>query len=261
LCWHHYRFSTLINHVGLAMCRMHARWELHALITTHLLPHSTHSIKALVYTHTLQARHPARKLQHFIFGWALAKTLSFTAAWWGFTSAADRQRMEALVKRGVRSGLWAADTPNLTELIESSDDALFSCVLCNQDHILFPLLPDERDFTYNLRKRNHNRLLAIKQGRLCSCNFITRMLFKACYRLCSTSFYSRYFSLTYMYYCVIVAFCQHVLTEHAMLCYAMLCSTIFWALYYNVIYSLTFDSDSYTWGTTIIHFYKVGRRT
>jgi len=25
-----------------------------------------------------------------------------------------------------------------------------------------------------------------------------------------------------MYYCVIVAFCQHILNEHAMLCYAML---------------------------------------
>jgi len=25
-----------------------------------------------------------------------------------------------------------------------------------------------------------------------------------------------------MYYCVIVAFCQHVLNEHAMLCYAVL---------------------------------------
>jgi len=97
----------------------------------------------------------------------------------------SRQRMEALVKRGVRSGLCAADTPNLTELIEHSDDALFNRVLCNQDHILFPLLPDERYFTYNLRKRNHNRLLTIKQGRLCSCNFVTRMLFKACYQLCN----------------------------------------------------------------------------
>ena len=149
----------------------------------------------------------------------IGKLLYAVNAWWGFTSAADRQRMKALVKRGVRSGLCAADTPNLTELIESSDDALFNRVLCNQDHILFPLLPDERDFTYNLRKRNQNRLLTIKQGRLCSCNFITRMMFKACYWLCSTSFYSRYFSLIYMYYCVIVAFWQHVLNEHAMLCY------------------------------------------
>jgi len=55
--------------------------------------------------------------------------------------------MEALVKRGVQSGLCKADTPNLTELIESSDNALFNRVLCNHGHILFPLLPDERDFT------------------------------------------------------------------------------------------------------------------
>jgi len=112
----------------------------------------------------------------------IGKLLYAVNAWWGFTSAADRQRMEALVKRGVRSGLCAAaDSPNLTELIKFSDDALFNRVLCNQDHILFPLLPDERNFTYNFRKRNHNRLLTIKQGHLCSCNFITRMLFKACY--------------------------------------------------------------------------------
>ena len=111
----------------------------------------------------------------------IGKLLYAVNAWWGFASAADRQRMEELVKRGVRSGLCAADTPNLTELIESSDDALFNRFLCNQDHILFTLLPDKKDFTYNLRKRNHNKLLTIKQGRLCSCNFITRILFKACY--------------------------------------------------------------------------------
>jgi len=139
-------------------------------------------------TWTLHETAPARRRHSVGGGGAAAHSSSFT-------SAAGRQRMKALVKQGVRSGLCAADTLNLTELIESSDDALFNRVLCNQDHILFPLLPDERDFTYNLRKRNHNRLLTIKQGRPCSCrpNFITRMLFKACYWLCSTSFYSRYF--------------------------------------------------------------------
>jgi len=29
-----------------------------------------------------------------------------------------------------------------------------------------------------------------------------------------------------MYYCVIVAFCQHVLNEHAMLCYLQTCSPL-----------------------------------
>jgi len=110
----------------------------------------------------------------------IGKLLYAVNVWWGFTSAADRQRLEALVKRGVRSGLCTADTPNLAELIESSDDGLYNRVLCHHDRILFTLLSDERDFTYNLKK-NHNILLTIKQGRLCSCNFITRMLFKACY--------------------------------------------------------------------------------
>jgi len=143
---------------------------------------------------------------------------------WTRGGVSPQQLTVSVWKRSSNEGFdlassCAADTSNLTELIESSDDALFNRVLCNQDHILFPLLPDERDYTYNLRKRNHNRLLTIKQGRLCSCNFITRMLFKACYWLCSTSFYSRYFSLIYVYYCVIVAFCQHVLNGHAMLYY------------------------------------------
>ena len=70
----------------------------------------------------------------------IGKLLDAVNAWWGFTSAADRQHMEALVKRDVRSGLRAAETRNLTELIESSDNALFNRVLRNQDHILFPLL-------------------------------------------------------------------------------------------------------------------------
>ena len=140
----------------------------------------TQTIQAL---RILRSHGPCNDALHLVYrSTVIGKLVLYSVnAWWGFTSAADRQRMEALVKRGVRSGLCAADTPNLTELIESSDDALFNRVLCNQDHILFPLLPDERDFTYNLRKRIHNRLLTIEQGRLCSCNFIIRMLFKACY--------------------------------------------------------------------------------
>ena len=153
---------------------------------------------------------------------AIGKLLYTVNAWWGFTSAADCKRMKALVKRGVRSGLSAADTPNLTELIESSDDALFNRVLCNQDHILFPqLLPDERDFTYNLRKRNHNRLLTIKQGRLCSCKFYhLNAVQSLLLTLMHFILFSLLFPYLHLYYCVIVAFFQHVLSKHAMLRYA-----------------------------------------
>jgi len=52
--------------------------------------------------------------------------LSYTAsAWWGFTTATNRQRLEALIKRGVRSGLCGVDVSTLTEMVGLADDALF----------------------------------------------------------------------------------------------------------------------------------------
>jgi len=57
----------------------------------------------------------------------------------GFTSAADRQRIEAFVRRGVRLGLY----PALTQLIADDDDNLFRKILYNEHHVLKQLLPDE----------------------------------------------------------------------------------------------------------------------
>jgi len=39
----------------------------------------------------------------------LSKLLHAAPAWWGFTSAADKQRLEVSIRRAVRSGLYAAD--------------------------------------------------------------------------------------------------------------------------------------------------------
>jgi len=33
--------------------------------------------------------------------------------WWGFTTAEDRQRLEAVIRRGIRSGLCAPDHMSL----------------------------------------------------------------------------------------------------------------------------------------------------
>ena len=46
----------------------------------------------------------------------IGKLLYAVSSWWGFASAADRQRLQALLKRGIRSGLCSPETPNLTEL-------------------------------------------------------------------------------------------------------------------------------------------------
>ena len=60
-----------------------------------------------------------------------AKLLYAASAWWGFTTVTDRQRLEALIKRGIRSGLCGADVTSLAELVDSADDALFQRILYN----------------------------------------------------------------------------------------------------------------------------------
>ena len=47
------------------------------------------------------------------------------SAWWGFTTKDDRQRLEAIIRRGKRTDLCSEDHPALAELVERADDELF----------------------------------------------------------------------------------------------------------------------------------------
>ena len=98
----------------------------------------------------------------------LAKILYATPAWWGFTSAADRQRIEAFVRRCVRLGLYQASDPTLTQLIADNDDNLFRNMLYNEH------LPGVTKHQYHLRQRRHNHCLTVKTD---DRNFVTRQLF------------------------------------------------------------------------------------
>ena len=52
-------------------------------------------------------------------------------AWWGFTKASDRQRLEAVIRRAKCSCLCSSDLPSLADLIDSADDELFHSILYN----------------------------------------------------------------------------------------------------------------------------------
>jgi len=87
----------------------------------------------------------------------IAKLLYASRAWWGFITATDRQRLEALIKRGMRSGLCGADVSSLAELVDSADDALFQRILYNPNHFLHSLLPDLDATGHYLRHRHHDK--------------------------------------------------------------------------------------------------------
>jgi len=101
--------------------------------------------------------------------------------WWGFTTEADRQRLEAIIRRGKRTDLCSEDHPALAELAGCADDELFDKVLINSGHVLYSILPRETVSTYAFRRRQHNRELIIKTTHLAQCSFIVCMLYKDMY--------------------------------------------------------------------------------
>jgi len=84
----------------------------------------------------------------------------------------------SMQRRGIRSGLCAADQTSLADLVEDADDNLFNSILCNNEHVLNRMLPTKSESTYQLRPRRHNRSLTMKTNATNECDFIVRMLFK-----------------------------------------------------------------------------------
>ena len=79
--------------------------------------------------------------------------------------------MEAVLRRGVRSGLCRSDIlthklgPTAAELIEDLDDDLFQRILRDKNHLLHVLLPDRRrslDYELRPRSRSYDRELIPK---------------------------------------------------------------------------------------------------
>jgi len=112
----------------------------------------------------------------------LGKMTYAVSAWWSYTTAADKQRLEALICRAVRVGLYPADGPNLHQLVADMNDALFARIQANEQHILQQLLPAHTCYKYVLRSRRHDYTLSIKTDYDYR-NFITRLLYKDMYWL------------------------------------------------------------------------------
>ena len=134
-----------------------------------------------VHTLRLRRAHGMTNESLQIVAVIIAKLTYAVSAWWGYTSAADRQRLEAVVRRAKRTHLCSNDVPTLAKLVERADDDLFDKILSNPHHVLYNILPDETVTFYGLRTRCHNRELVDKTSRLVQSSFLARMLYKDIY--------------------------------------------------------------------------------
>jgi len=120
-------------------------------------------------------------LQTVYRGVVVARLFYTANAWQGFTTAADRQRIEGFLHRSVRAGYRRADEPTAAQLVKDSDDQLFHRIQYNSGHVLHPLLPNRRSDSYNLHDRRHSFALSCRLNYINDCNFITWQLFKDSY--------------------------------------------------------------------------------
>ena len=88
----------------------------------------------------------------------ISKLLNAACSWWGFTTADDRNRIEAVVRRGALAGQYPVDGPAAAQLVEDSDDVLFSRIQNSAHHVLHELLLHTKTprHGYKLRPRRHN---------------------------------------------------------------------------------------------------------
>ena len=106
----------------------------------------------------------------------VARLIYAASAWFGYTTAADKMRLQAVVNKAMKWGLYRKSAPTLDTLVSDADRGLFKKILNDPHHVLHKLLPPVKSHVHNLRRRSHNRVLPIKNNSL-ERNFIIRMLY------------------------------------------------------------------------------------
>src|SRR6218665_1884237 len=109
----------------------------------------------------------------------LASMLYASPAWWGFTTAHDRYRLERLVRRLRRGGFLPGVVQPIADMVNETDERLFRAITTDPSHILRQLLPKTKNTDYDMHPRAHGYELTAKDEH----NFIglSRMLYKSIY--------------------------------------------------------------------------------
>ena len=97
-------------------------------------------------------------------------------AWRGFLTANDLSKLNGLVRKTQRWGVYSPMSPLLEDILNQADSNLFANILRNKNHVLHPQLPPVKEIPYKLRPKTHNLQLPLKTT-LANKNFICRMIF------------------------------------------------------------------------------------
>jgi len=98
-------------------------------------------------------------------------------AWWGYSSANDRTRIDKLLRKLKRCRFLKPVAPDTEALAREADDHLCKAILLDPNHVLRKHFPETRSSNYYLRPRAHEFKLPLTDDR----NYAPRLFFKDMY--------------------------------------------------------------------------------
>ena len=109
------------------------------------------SCSGLLYALRILRTHgmPTSSLHDVFRATIVAKILYGSPAWSGLCSAADRSRLNALLRRCKRYNYCSNDFPAIEDLFFDADDTLFKRFVYYPAHVLHPILPAKSEQPYN----------------------------------------------------------------------------------------------------------------
>ena len=119
---------------------------------------------------------PSHSLHNVFKSTCLSRLAYAVSAWYGFTLAEERERIEAFLRKSQRLGYCSTDNKSFAEIVNSTDHTLFQSIVNNSSHVLHAMLPPKKTNTYNLRLRSHPFPVPLRTTRLMDGNFLKRML-------------------------------------------------------------------------------------
>ena len=112
----------------------------------------------------------------------LSRLLYASQAWIGFAYENEINRLEAFLRKSIKSSFALPKLPSFKKLCSDNDDRLFASVRGNKNHVLSRFLPPAREITYNLRPRAHNfQITSQKTSKLVDKKIFNRVLSKNSY--------------------------------------------------------------------------------
>jgi len=111
----------------------------------------------------------------------IARLIYAAPAWWGFLTLVERDRIQSLIKKAQWYGYLPRNFLDVSSLVDALETNLFSSILCNPNHDLRQLMPNEKITGYNLRERSHSHTIPLIDNNMLTKNFLYRLLIRDMY--------------------------------------------------------------------------------